>query len=188
MSGVLNPLSPDQAKAQVIDAARDVASTLDDLPILKASVRLESCNDDSSPAYPEGPYRGSLLLQYPPTSSRSAGRSAIDGYIQRLLHGEPSHEQASSWSSRPPAAVSRTAKWTSSANAATSPPPGKPGATQNLSTSVEGAGAERIPARPGDDSAPPKRDSHSYLGRAIYEGGKKPLFSAACVRPARLCQ
>jgi|688.fasta_scaffold164302_2 hypothetical protein len=107
MSGVLNPLSPDQAKAQVIDAARDVASTLDDLPILKASVRLESCNDDSSPAYPEGPYRGSLLLQYPPTSSRSAGRSAIDGYIQRLLNAGWSPAPESWRSSAPWGALAR---------------------------------------------------------------------------------
>jgi hypothetical protein len=49
---VRDPISPEEARAEVIDAARDVRSSLD-ADVAEAKFRYESCNDQGEP-----PFRG----------------------------------------------------------------------------------------------------------------------------------
>ncbi|MDH6246938.1 hypothetical protein M2432_004601 [Mycobacterium sp. OTB74] len=83
-NSVSNPLTPDQAKAQVIDAAREVVGLLG-LRVVdgKANVWLESCNDQEDP-----PFRGAGIVGYPKAASSAEADAELANMIRVLQeHG-----------------------------------------------------------------------------------------------------
>lgn len=62
-NGVPNPITPEQSRARVVDAAQEIVGTLD-LSVLRATFSHSSCNDQG-----EAPFRGTVKLFYPPASS-----------------------------------------------------------------------------------------------------------------------
>jgi len=80
-----NPLTPEQAKAQVVDAAKEIVS-ITDLKVDKAWVELASCNDQG-----EAPFRGTVVIHYQPASSAAEDRAITDSIVGRLT--------AAGWSS-----------------------------------------------------------------------------------------
>jgi hypothetical protein len=68
MAGVLNPMTPDESRSQVLDAARQVVSTLG-IDVVDAWFWHAACNSRGEP-----PFRGQMRIGYPlATSSRAAG-------------------------------------------------------------------------------------------------------------------
>ena len=68
MAGVLNPMTPDESRSQVLDAARQVVSTLG-LDVVDAWFWHSACNSRGEP-----PFRGQMRIGYPlATSPRAAG-------------------------------------------------------------------------------------------------------------------
>jgi hypothetical protein len=55
---VLDPISPQQARAEVVDAARDIVSALH-AEVTEARFRYESCNDQGEP-----PFRGVVRMAF----------------------------------------------------------------------------------------------------------------------------
>ncbi|MGX9788706.1 hypothetical protein [Mycobacterium sp. MMS18-G62] len=55
---VTNPISPDQARAQVMDAARDIVNTLH-ADVVSADFFFDSCSDEG-----RGPYRGRVKFWF----------------------------------------------------------------------------------------------------------------------------
>ena len=86
-SRVSDPLSPDQAKAQVIEVARNLVATLG-IDVTHASVHLTSCNDQGN-----APFRAALQIDYPLAASRDAADADTAVMLQRL--------RDSGWSSDP---------------------------------------------------------------------------------------
>jgi hypothetical protein len=78
VSQVRNPLSPEQAKAQVIEAARDLKAVLG-IAITDASVFLESCNDQG-----EAPFRSRGAVGYPLARSREEALAQTAGFLRAL--------------------------------------------------------------------------------------------------------
>jgi hypothetical protein len=76
--GVSDPLTPDQSKAQVIDAAKEIVRILDLEPVEPAFWRA-SCNDQG-----DAPFRGQMRIGYPLTSSPEASQTAIAHMAERL--------------------------------------------------------------------------------------------------------
>ena len=75
---VSNPMTPEQSKAQVVDAAKEVVSTLD-LQVLDAVFWHSSCNDQG-----EAPFRGQVRIDYPQASSFEASGEEVAQMAQRL--------------------------------------------------------------------------------------------------------
>jgi hypothetical protein len=75
---VQNPLTPEQSKAQVVDAAKDVVGTLG-LQVVEAVFWHSSCNDQG-----EAPFRGQVRIDYPPAPSFGESGKEIEQMAQRL--------------------------------------------------------------------------------------------------------
>jgi hypothetical protein len=75
---VSNPLSPEQSKTQVMDAAHDIVSTLN-LSVIEAAFWHASCNDQGDP-----PFRGQMRIAYPPASSFAESDAQIARMVQQL--------------------------------------------------------------------------------------------------------
>ena len=72
------PLTPEQAKAQVIAASREVVTILG-VPVTQAWVGLDSCNDQS-----EAPFRGTASVHYPPAATVQSAQQDADQYLDKL--------------------------------------------------------------------------------------------------------
>jgi len=57
--GVSNPISPEQSKAQVVDAAKEIVG-ITDLKVVDSVFWRGSCNDQGDP-----PYRGEMRISHP---------------------------------------------------------------------------------------------------------------------------
>jgi hypothetical protein len=76
--GVSNPLTPEQSKAQVIDAGREIVHTLG-LEAIKPAFWHESCNDQGDP-----PFEGKMRIGYPRAASLQASDAEIADMVRRL--------------------------------------------------------------------------------------------------------
>jgi hypothetical protein len=76
--GVSDPLTPEQSKALVIDAANDIVSTLD-LQAIEPAFWHASCNDQGDP-----PFRGQMRIGYPVAASYDASEAEVAQMVQRL--------------------------------------------------------------------------------------------------------
>jgi hypothetical protein len=81
---VPNPMTPQQSKAQVLDAAKEIVSALG-LRVVDAVFWHSSCNDQG-----EAPFRGQIRIGYPPAPSMEESEIEITDMAQRL--------QSSGWS------------------------------------------------------------------------------------------
>ncbi|ULN48209.1 hypothetical protein MI170_02135 [Mycolicibacterium goodii] len=80
--GQLDPITPEQSKAQVLDAARDIVNTTH-LDIVKAVFWRSSCNDQG-----DQPYRSELLISRPLKESFDAADADDATLIDQLkTHG-----------------------------------------------------------------------------------------------------
>lgn len=77
--GVADPLSPEQARAQVIDVARELVRTVE-LPVSDAFFWFASCNDQG-----EAPFRGQMRIGYPAAATFEEADAEIARMAQRLL-------------------------------------------------------------------------------------------------------
>lgn len=77
-SQVRDPLTPDQAKDQVIGAVRELTSVLG-IPVTEAWAYLSSCNDQG-----EAPFRGQGVVHYPLARSREDALAETAGFLQTL--------------------------------------------------------------------------------------------------------
>jgi uncharacterized protein YceK len=76
--GVANPMTPDQSKTQVMDAARDVVHNLQ-LSVSSANFSRSSCNDQGDP-----PFRGEVNIFYPRSGNLDEADAALKQMTQRL--------------------------------------------------------------------------------------------------------
>ena len=76
--GVADPMTPEEAKAQVVAAARDVVKTLQ-LNGVGATFRFEACSDDGKP-----PYRGLVLIDYAHATTYDASQAEVQGFVEQL--------------------------------------------------------------------------------------------------------
>jgi len=77
-SEVSNPMTPEQSKAQVVDAAKDIVGTLG-LQVVDAVFWHSSCNDQG-----EAPFRGQVRIDYPPAPSFDESGKEVAQMAQRL--------------------------------------------------------------------------------------------------------
>jgi hypothetical protein len=75
---VSNPVTPEQSKAQVVDAAKELVGTLD-LQVTDAVFWNSSCNDQG-----EAPFRGQVRIDYPLAPSFEVSEGEIADMVQRL--------------------------------------------------------------------------------------------------------
>jgi len=73
-----SPLTPDQSRAQVVDAATELVDALN-LPVVEAFFWHSSCNDQG-----EAPFRGQIRIAYPPAASFEGSGEEIVRMAQRL--------------------------------------------------------------------------------------------------------
>jgi len=76
--GVAHPMTPEEAKAQAIAAARDVVKTLQ-LKDVGATFRFEACSDDGKP-----PYRGLVRIDYAHAPTYEGSQAEVQGFVQKL--------------------------------------------------------------------------------------------------------
>lgn len=76
--GVDNSMTPEQSKAQVVDAAKEIVGTLK-LPVVSAYFWRSSCNDQGDP-----PFRGSMRIAYPLASSFEESQSQVQTFVALL--------------------------------------------------------------------------------------------------------
>ena len=76
--GVANPMTPDQSKAQVMNAATDVVHSLQ-LNVSSANFARSSCNDQGDP-----PFRGEVNIFYPRPANLDEADAALKQMTQRL--------------------------------------------------------------------------------------------------------
>lgn len=76
--GVSDPMTPDQARAQVVDAARDIVRGLN-LRVDTANFSRASCNDQG-----DAPFRGEVNIFYPRPQSLDEADSQLKDMTQRL--------------------------------------------------------------------------------------------------------
>ena len=78
--GLRTPFTPEQAKAQVVDAAKEIVSVTN-LPVVKGEsvVYLDSCNDQG-----EAPFRGTAVIWYSLAPSRQAAQADTAAFLQAL--------------------------------------------------------------------------------------------------------
>lgn len=77
-ASVTNPMTPEQSKAQVVDAAGEIVHALG-LHVVSAFFWHSSCNDQGDP-----PFRGEIRISYPPAPSFEASEAEIAKMVQRL--------------------------------------------------------------------------------------------------------
>ena len=77
--GVSNPITPEQSRAQVIDAAKEIAGILNLQVIEPAYFWHSSCNDQG-----DAPFRGEMRIPYPLAASFEASDAEVAQMIQRL--------------------------------------------------------------------------------------------------------
>lgn len=75
---VSNPLTPEQSKTQVMDAANSIVSTLN-ITVVEAAFWHASCNDQGDP-----PFRGRMRIAYPPAPSFAESEAQIAQMVQQL--------------------------------------------------------------------------------------------------------
>lgn len=85
--GVSNPITPEQSKAQVVDAAKELVGILG-LPVTKAVFWHSSCNDQG-----EAPFRGKVAISYPLAPSLQEADANVATMVTRL--------QSHSWTTDP---------------------------------------------------------------------------------------
>ena len=71
-------MTPEQSKAQVVDAAKEVVATLD-LEVVDAVFWHSSCNDQG-----DAPFRGQVRIDYPPAPSFEQSGEEVAQMAQRL--------------------------------------------------------------------------------------------------------
>lgn len=76
--GVKNPLTPEQSKAQVVDAAKDIVGILK-LPVVSAHFWRSSCNDQGGP-----PFQSEMRIAYPLAPTFEASQAQIGEFVARL--------------------------------------------------------------------------------------------------------
>jgi hypothetical protein len=76
--GVSDPMTPEEAKAQVIAAARDVVKALQ-LKDVGATFRYEACSDEGKP-----PYRGLVQIDYAHSPTYEGSQAEIQGFVDTL--------------------------------------------------------------------------------------------------------
>lgn len=80
--GVPHPMTPEQSKAQVINAAREIAATLA-LKGVSGNFKRESCNDQAV-----APFRGRVVLDYDHAPTLEASQAEIQQMVATLKqHG-----------------------------------------------------------------------------------------------------
>ncbi|MCW2554084.1 MAG: hypothetical protein QOE74_5766 [Mycobacterium sp.] len=84
---VANPLTPEQSKAQVIDAANEIVSTLK-LSVIEPAFWHASCNDQG-----DAPFRGQMMIGYPLAASFEASDAEVAQMVQHL--------QSTGWTTDP---------------------------------------------------------------------------------------
>ncbi len=81
-SGVSDPLTPEQSREQVVDAARDLVNTVQLQPASEIFYR-SSCNDQN-----EAPFRGVVRISYPKAVSFEASDAEVAQMVTQLeAHG-----------------------------------------------------------------------------------------------------
>lgn len=80
-NGVTNPMTPEQSRRQVVDAATDV-SHLIARPFESAKFWRSSCSDGD-----EGPFRGVVNIAYQPPADPHAAAAEFEDMTQRLRRG-----------------------------------------------------------------------------------------------------
>jgi hypothetical protein len=76
--GVANPMTPEEAKAQLIAAARDVVKTLQ-LKDVGATFRYEACSDEGKP-----PYRGLIQMDYAHSPTYEGSQAEVRAFVDTL--------------------------------------------------------------------------------------------------------
>ena len=79
--GVSDPMTPEEAKAQVMAAARDVVKTLQ-LKDVGATFRYEACSDEGKP-----PYRGLVQIDYAHSPTYDGSQAEVEGFVDALRRG-----------------------------------------------------------------------------------------------------
>ena len=80
-NGVLHPMTPQQSRSQVVDAAAEV-SLLIAKPIESAYFWHGSCSDGD-----QGPFRGEVRISYRPPADPRAAAAEFEDMTQRLRRG-----------------------------------------------------------------------------------------------------
>ena len=93
--GVSNPITPEESKAQVVDAAKEIVGILD-LPVVEPVFWRASCNDQGDP-----PFRGQARIGYPLAPSFEAADAEDAELIERL--------RSQGWTTDPDAVTHGTA-------------------------------------------------------------------------------
>lgn len=78
VDAVSDPLTPDQSRAQVVDAATEILTTLH-LPVLRTAFWRASCNDAGLP-----PFRGHVRITYPRADTYARSDAEIADMIELL--------------------------------------------------------------------------------------------------------
>jgi hypothetical protein len=76
--GVAHPMTPEEAKAQVLAAARDVVKTLQ-LKDVGATFRYEACSDEGKP-----PYRGLVQIDYAHSPTYEGSQAEVEKFVDTL--------------------------------------------------------------------------------------------------------
>jgi hypothetical protein len=76
--GVSDPMTPEEAKAQAIAAARDVVKTLQ-LKDVGATFRYEACSDEGKP-----PCRGLVQIDYAHSPTYEDSQAEVQGFVDTL--------------------------------------------------------------------------------------------------------
>jgi hypothetical protein len=76
--GVSDPMTPEEARAQVIAAARDVVKTLQ-LKDVGATFRYEACSDEGKP-----PYRGLVQIDYAHSPTYEGSQAEVEAFVETL--------------------------------------------------------------------------------------------------------
>jgi hypothetical protein len=77
-NNVSDPMTPEQSRAQVVDAANDVSRTVAQ-PVASAHFSRSSCNDQG-----EAPFRGVVNIFYSAPADPAAASNAFDDMTHRL--------------------------------------------------------------------------------------------------------
>src|SRR5258705_8255416 len=76
--GASDPMTPEEAKAQVIATARDVVKTLQ-LKDVGATFRYEACSDEGEP-----PYRGLVQIDYAHSPTYEGSQAEVQSFVESL--------------------------------------------------------------------------------------------------------
>lgn len=78
-AGMPEPLTPEQSRTQVMDAATEIVSTLN-LPVVRAAFWHGACHDNGA-----GPFRGQIRISYPLAASTERSQGEIAEMITELI-------------------------------------------------------------------------------------------------------